>query len=147
MNLDRLRTFYKVLGRAKAAEINFDISLWVSSNRCEDENDLIKYSHECETTCCAGGFLSLSKEWRKDGGKISPNGEPSYHDMLGIMAIERWLNTSDEKNYLWLSSLLGLSSETHTKTFYSVRDAKNITLDHVMRKMKDKIDELEGEQK
>lgn len=143
MNLERLKTFHRVLERAKSHKMVLDMKSWKSNPKeCVTEEDLLELVHDCETTCCAAGYLCHSREWIADGGS-SFCSEPTYHGYRGGSAIRDWLGISRyHRDVDWLSNLLGLSLIPVIVNFYGVENVNDINLDMVIEKIRDKISEL-----
>lgn len=48
-------------------------------------------AQECGTAACFAGWVALSPEFQKDGGKVAIDGAPVYQYVNGYKAIALWL--------------------------------------------------------
>jgi len=72
MLIDHIKVEFDVLNRARIA--NFNLGSWQGGMLAVKES--IEHVHECGTTACAGGYLSLSPFWKVWGGTYDNDGAP-----------------------------------------------------------------------
>lgn len=55
--------------------------------------------HGCNNSACFAGYIAISEEFQKDGGKHGYSGEPIFNYQLGDRAISEWLNINHKLSY------------------------------------------------
>ncbi len=76
MNETRLRHVIKTLERVERMKLPFDMKNWIQSDR---RPNLLKFSHNCETSACAIGWEASTKYAQNRGLFLSPlSGIPKY---------------------------------------------------------------------
>lgn len=128
MNHERVQKAIAVMERVKARNSSFDMSKWqdipddgkTPASLSEEE------LHACGTPACFGGWLSLSQEWKDEGGFVSlGSAQPIFEKLRGTWAIAAWLGVSFKQ----------ASALTHPIEFREangLKEAEIITVDHVI---------------
>lgn len=49
-----------------------------------------KEAHECGTSACLAGWIALSPEWQKDGGRVAESGLPILGTLTAEEALAKW---------------------------------------------------------
>lgn len=140
MRIDRLRTFVKVMKRAEQQEIVFDMTSWMD---CTPDRRIPKnlwefLDHKCGTTCCAGGWLALSKEWIDTGGSSNKEGAPVYRNCRDYDALNGWFEAETRKERDFIESMFYPDI-----SFYDVDSINDVTISMVIGKTVEFLEELE----
>jgi len=139
MNKTNVQHAINIMKRAGKLEME----LWQGRRKGRQYETTEKDLHACGTAACLGGWIAVSPEFRKDGGRARENnGSPILGGFSYEMAIAKWLDISEE--------LAGkLCTVEENVKFYGKR-AMDITKDDVIEKLErvligDHRDEIDHE--
>lgn len=91
MNIERLNQAIAIMKRAGT----IDMSFWQGEtfDTCHTESEL----HSCGNSACFAGWVAISPEFVKVGGKHLPDsGAPIFNERMSHYAISEWLEAEDE---------------------------------------------------
>lgn len=133
MNHKAVKSAIKLMQKVKEKNLLLDMG----SYRCTEQPKTIKsirsIEHDCGTTHCLAGYIALSPDFKKFGGKVEFSGVP-YIESLGIFiggvaAITKYFDI-EEKEYNGLCCGYGRG-----EYYYGVSHVSEITIDMVIDKL------------
>ena len=95
-NSGRLKTLIDVMQRVVDKNKPFDMQTWQDMDDVLQKASTEEELHTCGTTACIAGYLAVSPEFKKAGGKVSRIGAPIFDGVDQYRAIESYLECSME---------------------------------------------------
>lgn len=124
MNKRRLNTLINIMDRLDDKGAKIGMKTWQKLDGYFDKAKRTENSaHACGTVCCVAGWLAVTPEFKRAGGKVSPNGAPIFDYVEGPAAVARFLDI----DIRLANGICGLKLNTRTYSydftgaFYGVR--------------------------